>query len=114
MSCPFCHYAGPSEILADYGDVFVIEPINPVTQGHVLVIPRRHMRDATFDRKLTGRVFEVAALEAEWRVAGACNIITSIGEEATQTVMHFHVHVVPRREGDGLALPWSQKEEAGA
>lgn len=105
--CPFCDYEGPSEILADHGDVFVIEPARPVVVGHVLVIPRRHVRDATIDRKLTGRVFEVAALEAEWRVGGDCNIITSVGEAATQTVMHMHVHLVPRREGDLLALPWT-------
>jgi histidine triad (HIT) family protein len=36
-----------------------------------------------------------------------CNIITSVGSAATQTVRHLHVHVVPRRRGDGLQLPWS-------
>jgi histidine triad (HIT) family protein len=35
------------------------------------------------------------------------NLITSGGREATQTVMHAHVHYVPRRRGDGLKLPWS-------
>jgi histidine triad (HIT) family protein len=36
-----------------------------------------------------------------------CNIITSAGSDATQTVFHLHLHVVPRRAGDGLALPWT-------
>jgi histidine triad (HIT) family protein len=35
-----------------------------------------------------------------------CNIITSAGTEATQTVFHLHVHIVPREAGDGLELPW--------
>jgi len=41
------------------------------------------------------------------RRVGPCNVITSVGREATQSVFHLHVHVVPRREGDGLALPWT-------
>jgi histidine triad (HIT) family protein len=41
---------------------------------------------------------------------GPCNIITSVGAEATQTVFHLHLHVVPRRFGDGLALPWTGQE----
>jgi hypothetical protein len=36
-----------------------------------------------------------------------CNLITSVGADATQSVRHLHIHVVPRREGDGLMLPWS-------
>jgi diadenosine tetraphosphate (Ap4A) HIT family hydrolase len=35
------------------------------------------------------------------------NIITSIGPAASQTVMHTHLHIVPRTEGDGLHLPWT-------
>jgi histidine triad (HIT) family protein len=37
----------------------------------------------------------------------AFNIITSAGRDATQTVDHLHLHLVPRRPGDGLALPWA-------
>jgi histidine triad (HIT) family protein len=36
------------------------------------------------------------------------NIITSMGEYATQTVFHLHVHIVPRRLNDGLHLPWTE------
>jgi histidine triad (HIT) family protein len=36
-----------------------------------------------------------------------CNLIVSKGPSATQTVAHLHLHIVPRRPGDGLALPWS-------
>jgi histidine triad (HIT) family protein len=53
---------------------------------------------------------------AQWaRTCGDANLITSVGSAATQTVFHLHVHVVPRRAGDGLALPWtSQKADADA
>lgn len=107
--CPFCDYAGPSPILREYlgGDVIVIEPINPVVPGHVLVIPREHADDFT-----EGPDFILASTvtAARWYAAemmADCNLITSKGEAATQTVGHLHVHLVPRQEGDGLMLPWS-------
>ncbi|CAL9324879.1 HIT family protein [Streptomyces sp. SudanB91_2054] len=42
----------------------------------------------------------------------AVNLITSKGEAATQSVFHFHVHVVPRQEGDGRPLPWTAQYTA--
>ncbi len=102
--CPFCTYSG--SVLEAYGDVFVIEPLNPVTPGHVLVIPATHVADAVTSPALTGRVMEYAARYAREHT-GPCNIITSVGSEATQTVFHLHVHIVPRRAGDGLRLPWT-------
>ncbi len=103
--CPFCEYAGPSEILADHGHTIVFAPLDPVTPGHLLVVPRRHVEDFSTDPDESGRVAAVAALHA--RNLRPCNVITSLGREATQTVKHLHLHVVPRREGDGLALPWA-------
>lgn len=120
--CPFCDYAGPSEILADYGASFVIRPIDPVTEGHVLVVPKRHVTDFTTNIDITGHVFTAAARwckeycgcrEHEKRPGhqGDANLITSKGAAATQTIDHFHVHVVPRRPGDRLALPWSTSSQ---
>ena len=106
--CPFCDYAGPSEVLLDLGDVFFISPIAPVTAGHCLAIPKQHVEDALEDAEVTGRVMEAAA----WFAAGDVNIITSVGAAATQTVKHLHVHIVPRREGDGICLPWDCQTEA--
>lgn len=110
--CPFCEYDGPSRILADYGEVFVIEPINPVAPGHVLVIPRAHAESFCADEWLVTTAFlaSVFAVSVQWartHEAEGWNIISSAGKAATQTVKHLHVHVVPRREGDGLKLPWS-------
>lgn len=104
--CPFCDYAGPKSVLCDFGDCIVIEPINPVTPGHVLVIPKRHVPHALYDPGLTGEVMFVAASWTRDR-GYDCNLITSVGEAATQTVKHLHVHVVPRHPSDGLALPWA-------
>jgi histidine triad (HIT) family protein len=89
--------------------MFIITPINPVVSGHRLVIPTDHIEDATADTRQTGRVFAYAADYAR-RHRIEANLITSIGEAATQTIKHLHVHVVPRREGDGVVLPWSNQE----
>lgn len=120
--CPFCDYEGPSPILktgqvviynaagepCDY-HYFVIEPLNPVTPGHVLVISRTHVRDFRLHPWLLGALMQAAADLAGSASVGNrvdCNLIVSAGAEATQTVPHVHVHVVPRRENDGLKLPW--------
>jgi histidine triad (HIT) family protein len=113
--CPFCDYDGPSEVLCEYfgGDVFVIEPIDPVTLGHVLVIPRLHVPSfAEFEAGHAEAMADTFAAACAWardsRSAAGwdANLLTSAGPLATQTVPHLHVHVVPRRPGDGLALPW--------
>lgn len=111
--CPFCEIAYDrsklqTPMIADVSTVFAIEPLNPVTPGHVLVIPTTHVRDALEDPEVTGEVMDQAARLADLLPAKSWNIITSVGSAATQTVHHLHIHLVPRREGDGLLLPWSK------
>lgn len=85
--------------------VVALETLNPVTPGHVVVVSRRHTRDAGDAPRVTARVMRCAAeLVSEMFSA---NIITSKGAPATQTQFHLHAHVVPRVPGDGLALPWT-------
>lgn len=89
----------------------VFEPKDPVTPGHLLVVPKVHVNDAAESPDVTGRVMRAAAvLAGRWPAA---NIITSIGEAATQSVFHLHIHVVPRRAGDGLTLPWTGQKRGG-
>ena len=110
--CVFCQISrgeAPAEILRANEEHLVIVPLNPVTEGHVLVIPRIHVVDAAENLNITGRIMEWAGHWVATKTNLSANIITSIGPEATQTVFHFHVHVVPRRKGDGLALPWTVK-----
>lgn len=108
--CPFCAIVADDkhgQVLSRLHGCIVIEPLHPVVDGHRLVIPERHVYDAADVLSTTGTTMRVAALVA--RGVGDCNIITSIGEAGTQTVFHLHIHVVPRRHGDGLALPWTPK-----
>jgi histidine triad (HIT) family protein len=108
--CPFCNYEGPSEVLHDWGDAYAINPIDPVAEGHVLIIPKAHVVSYTCSPPTTALTMQRAA---EWAAVNTLdsNLITSDGAVATQTVKHLHVHVVPRREGDGLALPWSPSRQ---
>jgi len=103
--CPFCKRVARGEYGAHSADAVTFEPLNPVTPGHLLVIPRKHIRDVGEDPWLAARVMRLAALMASRH--DSANIITSLGAPATQTVFHAHLHVVPRREGDGLHLPWT-------
>lgn len=109
--CPFCDYRGPSPVLARYPGTrtcsIVFEPLTPVTPGHVLIVPEQHVADIADSLEITADVMAAAAMFIRTRNLGACNVITSRGAEATQTVFHFHVHIVPRRRGDGLSLPWA-------
>ena len=85
--------------------------INPATRGHLLVVPRRHSRDlhdipeddlaavTAAGKLLAGRVVERLG-------ADGVNLHQATGEAAWQTVFHFHLHVIPRYQGDPLRLPW--------
>jgi histidine triad (HIT) family protein len=107
LACVFCDYAGPSPILWCNFDAFVIEPLNPVTPGHVLVVSRYHIINFADDETFTAETMNAVALYAQEVGLGDANLITSKGAAATQTIEHLHVHLVPRREGDGLRLPWA-------
>lgn len=111
--CVFCervkHGRYDSELSLP-GSVAVFEPLNPVTPGHLLVVPFEHVRDAAEKPHVTGTVMEHAArliAHFGYGVPYQANIITSVGPDASQSVFHFHAHLVPRRAGDGLTLPWT-------
>lgn len=106
--CPFCaRIAAEDFAFARMGSV-VFEPLNPVTPGHLLVVPRKHVAHFGLDRDTDAFTMLLAA-ELVAR-DGDFNVITSKGPAATQTVQHLHVHVVPRRPGDGLTLPWTGQQ----
>ncbi len=106
--CVFCRIiagAAPAHIVLRHEDAIVLHPLAPVTPGHLLVVSRAHVPDAGASPEAAAATMRIAAEVASG--LGACNIITSRGSAATQTVPHLHLHVVPRRPGDGLMLPWT-------
>jgi histidine triad (HIT) family protein len=106
LGCVFCEAVtqqGLVDVVRSWSDALAFVPLNPVTPGHALVVPREHVSDATEDPDVAALTMRRAAELAE----PDCNIITSAGPAATQTVRHLHLHVVPRTPDDGLRLPWT-------
>lgn len=109
--CPFCQMVldGTIEQIGASG-VFHFEPLNPVTPGHRLFIPAFHYEDAAEAPGATGSVFEWASWWGAQQEE-AFNLIVNVGPAASQSIYHLHVHYVPRKEGDGLILPWTNQHE---
>jgi histidine triad (HIT) family protein len=106
--CPFCEVVDgrrAQEIVASTDGVvaFLCEP--PATQGHTLIVPRRHRADIwDVDPAEMAESMELARQLAqvmrERLGADGVNLRQNSGERAGQDVFHFHLHVVPRYEGD--------------
>lgn len=105
-ACVFCEIVAgraPQTRVWEGADAIAIRPRpEPLNEGHLLIIPRRHVTDAAEDPHLFGRMAAWAAFLAIG--TKHFNIYTSAGAEASQTVFHLHVHLVPRAKGDGIAL----------
>jgi len=102
--CPFCAMAADRMLEAN-GSAFVVLDAYPVSPGHSLVISRRHVTDI-FDLTASeiGDILQLVRSVRE-RVDRALqpagyNIGVNVGWDAGQTVMHVHVHVIPRYPGD--------------
>ena len=107
MDCVFCQIVAgiePATVVRETYETLTIVPLNPVVPGHLLVMPKRHVEDFTTRPSVSADVMHQAANIAV--DLGPCNLITSKGREATQSVFHLHLHLIPRAENDGLALPW--------
>jgi histidine triad (HIT) family protein len=119
--CIFCKIAAgeaPATIVHEDERTIAFMDINPATRGHMLVIPRRHSRDlleiAIEDLQAVAAVAQQLARRAVDRLgADGVNLINSCGRAAWQVVFHFHMHVIPRYEGDPLKLPWVPGEGKG-
>jgi histidine triad (HIT) family protein len=109
--CVFCDRIAKGEY--DHDDAYNVafEPLSPVTPGHLLVVPRGHVPSALANPVAAGHAMRFAGFLANRLGIGAANFITSAGADATQTVFHLHVHIVPRVPGDGLTLPWTGQHE---
>jgi histidine triad (HIT) family protein len=106
--CPFCEIAkgrAPAKMVHEWNDALAFTPLNPVVEGHTLVVPRRHVPNFAADPETSAATMRRAAELMRW-TPRPMNVITSRGREATQSVFHLHLHLVPRAEDDGLALPW--------
>jgi histidine triad (HIT) family protein len=116
--CIFCKIVAgelPAQMIDEDERTISFMDINPATRGHALVIPREHYRNLL---EVSGEDLDAAARAAQ-RLAGrvserlgaaGVNLLNACGSAAWQTVFHFHVHVIPRYDGDPLRLPWTPAE----
>ncbi len=105
--CPLCARIARGDAVAASPDglAVAIRDAYPVAEGHTLVIPRRHEPDllglsAAETASLWELVHEVARRVLAETGADGFNVGVNAGVAAGQTVMHVHVHVIPRRLGD--------------
>lgn len=112
--CIFCKIVAgelPAAIVEEDERTVSFMDINPATRGHALVIPRAHARNL-FDvpeEDLNACVLtaqRMARRQRERLGADGVNVLNAAEAVAWQTVFHFHLHVIPRYEGDPLKLPW--------
>ena len=115
--CIFCKIVAgevPSFTLFEDDATLAFMDINPANEGHALVIPKEHVIDlyAVPDEALTRTAVtakKVAAAVARTLNPDGLNLVQCNGAAAAQSVMHFHVHVLPRSKNDGLAMNWGLK-----
>jgi len=111
--CIFCDLIqGAAEVSVCYEDADAIAfmDVQPVNAGHVLVVPRDHYESlCDIPSEIAMHVFEVSMrLAPIVRDVSGChdmNLVVNSGEAAGQNVFHYHVHLIPRRQGDGFDVP---------
>lgn len=113
--CIFCQIAKhklDSSIIYEDEGFLVLMDLYPLSDGHVLVIPKHHQQyigDLTKTEQ--SRLFELGnlalnGLRASGYGLGGCNILLNDGKDANQTVPHVHLHIIPRKRHDILrSLP---------
>ena len=114
--CRIIDHEIPSYTIYEDDEVLAILDISQVTRGHTLVMPKKHYDNFLATPKdIMHKVMDVAQRigQAQITVLGAkgVNILANCYEAAGQTVMHFHVHVIPRFEDkDGFILEMKENK----
>lgn len=120
-NCIFCQIIEgsiPSAKIYEDEHVYAFMDIMPVTKGHVLLIPKKHVENIyDFTEEDAANFFKAApkianALKDEFIPVGM-NLLQNNGEAAGQTVFHYHLHFIPRYdETDGFQLAkWDSKQD---
>ncbi len=104
--CPFCYETIKQRIADRLGSVVAVKDRFPVTEGHHLIITRRHTADLfsmTDDEKQDAMELitklRLKILDQDPAVTGF-NVGINCGLSAGQTIFHAHIHLIPRRDGD--------------
>ncbi|MEI2416358.1 HIT family protein [Orrella sp. JC864] len=116
--CIFCRIVAgelPAARVWEDAHTLAFMDLGQVNPGHVLVATRRHAATLyDIDAEQAAAVMQTArrvalAVRAAFAPPGL-TLLQANGKEGDQTVLHFHMHVVPRHGNDGIALSWPRKE----
>lgn len=118
MECIFCAIVEgkiPSARVYENEHVLAFMDIAPANPGHLLIIPKQHYRNifdmpADVGNKIMEAAIPLATAIREALKPDGLNLFQSNEPAAFQTVFHFHLHLIPRWEGDPLRLPWRPSE----
>lgn len=117
-NCIFCKIISgeiPSTTIYEDNDFKVILDVSPATEGHALILPKKHYKDLDeLDKSCGEKLLTIAsnvgkALMDTFGYEGY-NIVQNNGLAAGQTVFHFHMHLIPRYKGDNVGLGWHMGE----
>ena len=116
--CLFCKIANgylPSHKVYEDDICIAFLDVNPTSKGHTLVLPKKHnLNYLKYEKNILNHVLDVAQAVGQNMItnlgASGINIISNVGKDAGQSVMHFHVHVIPRYSSDGLNLSFKPKQ----
>lgn len=117
-NCIFCKIANgeiPSATLYEDEDFRVILDLGPASKGHALILPKSHAANIyELPDDVAGKAMvlakKVATKMKEGLKCDGLNVIQNNGEIAGQTVFHFHMHLIPRYEGDHVNVTWEPGE----
>lgn len=117
-NCIFCKLANgdiPTATLYEDEGFRVILDANPASKGHALILPKEHYADLyELNDAVAGKVMILAKkmITKLTDVLGCdgYNIVQNNGKCAGQTVFHYHLHLIPRYEGDTVGLGWKLNE----
>ena len=112
--CIFCKIANgeiPSATLDEDEDFRVILDLGPASKGHALILPKAHaanIYEISDDMAAKAMILakKMATKMTEALKCDGFNIVQNNGEPAGQTVFHFHMHLIPRYEGDQVGITW--------
>ena len=116
--CIFCKLASgeiPTTTLYEDEDFKVILDLSPASKGHAPIIPKEHYKniydlDETIAAKAMVLAKRMVIRLTEVLHCEGYNIVQNNNEVAGQTVFHFHMHLIPRYEGDKVGLGWKMGE----
>lgn len=119
MACIFCEIASgdkEAKVLYENEGALAFLDISPLSEGHTLVIPKKHFvhaheMDADSWTAVADALDHAANLLVDKLGMEAYNILQNNGPEAHQAVMHVHFHIIPKTESGGLRLKWSGKKD---